>query len=274
MVNFSEKYGYTKVSDVIIREQITIAINNSILNWFHKIEIYLRGPFYGIEKDIWQYFLNRNLRDYQNDTRGRTIVIEYIFNDSNFIWYRKLDLIEFFLSRFKNIIPVNNYSEYVECLNTEFERHNFAYRIIGGKIEEITSKEEAESIETALANEHIGVKTHLKDALAFLSAAQETPNYRSSIHQSISAVEAWCREITNTKTLGEALKKLGKSGVKINPVLQNGFDKIYGYSCGEDGIRHALMDDSNPPTSDEAIFMLVACSAFINYLTKKKSKIE
>ncbi|MDD3508231.1 MAG: hypothetical protein PHY27_07395 [Parabacteroides sp.] len=35
------------------------------------------------------------------------------------------------------------------------------------------------------------------------------------------------------------------------------------------GIRHALMDDTNAPTADEAIFMLVSCSAFINYLTKK-----
>jgi len=274
MANFSERYGYTKVSDVIIREQITIPINNSILNWFHKLERYLGGQFYEIEKDIWQYFLERNLCEYRNDYSGRTIVIPYILNNTDFKWYQKLDLLEFFLTKFKIIIPDESYYGYVNLLNSELERHNFAYRIIGGKIEEITSKVESESIETALANEHIGVKTHLKDALVFLSAAQEAPNYRSSIHQSISAVEAWCREITNTKTLGEALKKLGKSGMKINPVLQNGFDKIYGYSCGEDGIRHALMDDSNPPTSDEAIFMLVACSAFINYLTKKKSKIK
>lgn len=274
MTNFSERYGYTKGSDVIIREEITVPINNSILNWFIEIERCYGGHYYKIEKEIWQYFLNGNLRDYQYNSSFRTIVIVNIFENVDFEWYQKLNLLEFFLSRFKNIIPANNYYEFVERLNKEFERHSFAYRIIDYIVEEITSKVELESIEEALDNEHVGVKTHLQDALAFLSVAQEKPNYRSSIHQSISAVEAWCREITNTKTLGEALKKLDKSGVKINPVLQIGFDKIYGYSCGEDGIRHALMDDSNPPTSDEAIFMLVACSAFINYLTKKKIQIK
>lgn len=273
MANFSERYGYTKVSAVIIREEITIPITNSILNWFYEIEIYVGGYFHRIEKEIWQFFLNRNLIEYRNGVSSRTIVIAAVFSSSDFSWYQKLNLLEFFLLRFKNIVPANNYRECIERLNSEFERHNFAYRIIDDKIEEITSKEELDSIQEALANEHIGVKTHLKDALTFLSAAQEKPNYRSSIHQSISAVEAWCREITNTNTLGDALKNLEKSGVKINPVLQKGFDKIYGYSCGEDGIRHALMDDSNPPTSDEAIFMLVACSAFINYLTKKKGLV-
>jgi hypothetical protein len=30
------------------------------------------------------------------------------------------------------------------------------------------------------------------------------------------------------------------------------------------------MDDANAPGADEAIFMLIACSAFINYLNKKR----
>ena len=49
------------------------------------------------------------------------------------------------------------------------------------------------------------------------------------------------------------------------------FSERYGYTNDKTtGIRHALMDDTNAPTADEAIFMLVSCSAFINYLTKKK----
>ena len=38
------------------------------------------------------------------------------------------------------------------------------------------------------------------------------------------------------------------------------------------GIRHALMDDTAEyvPGAEEALFMLVSCSAFINYLNSKK----
>lgn len=274
MANFSERYGYTKCSDVIIREEITGPINNSILNWFNEFETFLGGNYYALERDVWQFFLNRKLQNYEESYIQRTIVIASEFENTSFEWYEKLNLKEFFLSKVKIIIHANTYREFAERLNKEFERHNFAYRIIGVEIEEITSKVELESIEEALVNENVGVKTHLKAALAFLSVAQESPNYRSSIHQSISAVEALCREITDENTLGKALPKLEKAGVKINDVLKEGFKKIYDYTNGLDGIRHALMDDSHPPTSDEAIFMLVACSAFINYLTKKKNQIK
>jgi hypothetical protein len=269
MKSFSERYGYTKVSQVIIREEITEPVKNSIINWFYEIGQFFRSTYYEIEKDVWLYFLNRKLIEIDFIT-VRTPVILPILDSNDYEWYHKLNLIEFFLSKAKYEKGI---LAYVNKLNSEFERHNFAYRVVGVRIEEITSEVEIESIEDALLNEHNGVRTHIQDALAFLSAAQESPNYRSSIHQSISAVEACCREITNENTLGDALKKLEKNGVKINPVLHQGFDKIYGYSCGKDGIRHALMDDSNPPTSDEAIFMLIACSAFINYLTKKKNQI-
>ncbi len=41
--------------------------------------------------------------------------------------------------------------EFSRQLNFEFERHKFAYRVIGKEIVEITSKNEIVSIETALA---------------------------------------------------------------------------------------------------------------------------
>ena len=59
-------------------------------------------------------------------------------------------------------------------------------------------------------------------------------------------------------------------GVKVPIVLREAFNKLYGYTNEETtGIRHALMDEENAPTADEAIFMLISCSAFVNYLTKK-----
>ena len=50
------------------------------------------------------------------------------------------------------------------------------------------------------------------------------------------------------------------------------FSERYGYTNDKTtGIRHALMDDTNAPTADEAKFMLVSCSAYINYITKKNN---
>jgi len=68
-------------------------------------------------------------------------------------------------------------------------------------------------------------------------------------------------------TLGTALKKL-EDKVALHPALKKAFDHLYGYTSDEGGIRHALLDESDLKFED-AQFMLVTCSAFINYLKAK-----
>jgi len=46
---------------------------------------------------------------------------------------------------------------------------------------------------------------------------------------------------------------------------------MYGYTSDEDGIRHAMLEEPDVGFED-AKFMLVACSAFINYLKVKADK--
>lgn len=97
-------------------------------------------------------------------------------------------------------------------------------------------------------------------------------DYHNSIKESISAVEALCRGKTGENTLGKALNQLEKKRVVIPKLLKTAFEKLYAYTNQEDtGIRHSLMDDDGTytPIADEAIFMLVSCSAFVNYLRKK-----
>ena len=66
---------------------------------------------------------------------------------------------------------------------------------------------------------------------------------------------------------------MGEKGVIISPALKQAFERLYGYTNDEStGIRHALMNDTNAPGAEEALFMLVSCSAFINYLNKKIEK--
>jgi uncharacterized protein with PIN domain len=131
----------------------------------------------------------------------------------------------------------------------------------------ITSEQEIESVQQALEEAPSEAAVHLKQALMHMSH-REHPDFRSSIKQSISAVEATVRRVTRDPkaTLGKALKKLG-----LHPALEQGFGKLYGYASDRDGIRHALNDMEHGLTADDARYFLVSCSAFINYLLAKFS---
>ncbi len=162
---------------------------------------------------------------------------------------------------------VNNF---VKILNMTYKRLDYAYRVVDDQIVEITDQEEIAAIEEAV-RQTSAVKIHLSEALKLMSNRQ-APDYRNSIKESISAVEALCREITGESTLGPALKSLEKNGVVIPRFLLSGIEKLYVYTNDPNtGIRHALMDDKEVPSFEEAKFMLVTCSAFVNYIQGKRS---
>jgi hypothetical protein len=53
-------------------------------------------------------------------------------------------------------------------------------------------------------------------------------------------------------------------------MLKIAFDKLYAYTNTEQGIRHALLTESEAQVGqDEAIFMLGACSALVSYLVAR-----
>lgn len=160
-------------------------------------------------------------------------------------------------------------------LNKEFARLNYAYRIVDHFIVEIKSEEEIRAVEKAIDSNSDNVRVHLASALELMSKRPEG-EYRSSIKESISAVEKWCRQYTGESTLGKALNKLSCKNDVIHPQLRTALEYLYTYTNQEDtGIRHALMDEdgSYTPSMDEAVFMIVTCSAFINYLNKKNTQL-
>lgn len=280
MVLFSERYGYTKPSDVIIRERITPEIQNAICNCYDDLKktisrqeenIYgyqLRSLYPEIEKEIWVHFLNKRKIEY---SENKNIIINYIKNDS-YEWYNKLNLIEYSIKTLYYLliskkISIRTFENFIDSLNYEFKRLNFSYRIINGLIIEITSEFEISTIEEALYKNSDNIRIHLNKALE-LYAQKPIGDYRNSIKESISAVEAASRNITGENVLN--FKKMEEKGILISSVLRQAFEKLYGYTNDKStGIRHALMDDTNAPEAEEALFMLVSCSAFINYLNKK-----
>lgn len=165
--------------------------------------------------------------------------------------------------------------DYKAEINELFQREYVGYRFIDGEITPISDDIEVTEIEKSLDIEFQGCKSHIKKALGFLSD-RENPDYKNSIKESISAVESICQIIAqNSKaTLGEALKKLEEHGVKIHEAMKKSFSSLYGYTSDEGGIRHCEgMFESNV-TFEEAKFMLVSCSAFVNYLIAEYGKID
>mgnify|MGYP000481197346 CR=1 FL=1 len=77
--------------------------------------------------------------------------------------------------------------------------------------------------------------------------------------------------IKKQKTTKKTIKKLKDYGVHIHPSMENAFSSMYGYTSDEDGIRHGGIDFKWAPAED-AKYMLVSCSAFVNYLIEKWSK--
>jgi len=273
MALFSEKYGYEIPSNVLIREKLTEEIVNAICSVYdmlkekYKYDKYNSYVYAEMEKYLWRYFLNNRLEHFGDIYNGYVIVATNFLEDDN-AWYKKLNMIE----KTIHFLRKQNYelcNVFIAELNCEFERLNFAYRIINDCIVEVTSEEEIKTIEIAINNSSNGIKEHLQTALKLLS---QRPNgdYRNSIKESISAVEALVREITGENKLN--FNKLKAKGIILPDSLINSFKILYGYTNDKTtGIRHALMDDTNVPSADEAIFMLVSCSAFINYLNKKRS---
>ncbi len=218
---------------------------------------------------LWHIYFKKPIDTLDDDwTMARRVIREYFFNCH---WYEVYDFIEFVANSYPDD-SVN--SEFMDFCNSVLERELSAYRFVGGKIAQITSEEEVSEIEKALeiSGPYKAVKTHLKRALDLL-ADRKSPDYRNSTKESISAVESICNLITKDKkaTLGQALKKIEERGISLHPALESAFSNLYGYTSNAEGIRHALLDEPNLSFED-AKFMLVSCSAFVNYLITKASK--
>ena len=157
-----------------------------------------------------------------------------------------------------------------EMANTCFEREYIGYRFIDGLIVPISDSFEVQSVSEALNNKYKVVHDHIAKANRYL-ADRDKPDYENSIKESISAVEALSEVLTETTgreaTLGRMLNKLEDNGIVVHSKIKEAFKLLYAYASNANGIRHAGDIGGPSSTFEEAKFILVACSAFINYLT-------
>ena len=187
-------------------------------------------------------------------------------------WYTIFDFIERYLA----VSSESTSIEMTKVFNHILEDEVSAYRILDNLVVPITNKAELKTIEEAKSIPYDSVRTHVSKALA-LYADRKAPDYENSIKESISAVEAMCCIITGMSgaqaTLGAAIKKLKDSNVHIHNAMEKAFLALYGYTSDENGIRHGGIDFASVP-SEDAKYMLISCSAFVNYLMEKWSRVD
>lgn len=281
--SFSERNGYADSTDIMILEEVPPEIANAISSALCRVfQKFKSNPWVlpgeishqqTLAQSIWTDFMNEDLAKFDlMFDRGYKDISNWIISDAT-VWYRKLDLVEFISDKL-SFLSKSISEQFVDEINEQFERLKFGYRLISGTVVDIVSEDEITSVQTAVENSIEQVAIHLKKALN-LHTKRPKPDYANSIKESISAVEAYLRHATGKKNFGDALKEWQKKYSNIHPLLYASIDKLYGYTNQPDvGARHALMDSSSEyvPQSSESLYILVTCSAFINYLRNKSRR--
>lgn len=286
MTNFSERFGIQRPRDTLQIDDMDEALRNSLWNVVcnHFFQNRYRnsvnrlppdsvaiGPLASLIEAIWMDLWKRPLDTREPYWSGQyKQVRDYVMTTT---WNRVYDFIEFVPNHWPSTYGAEAAAYIVSC-NRVLERELSAYRFVGRLLVRITDEEEIDAIEeaTRLPASVRLVSQHLDAALRLL-ADRQRPDYRNSIKESISAVESYCALFVgqDKANLGAALSKL-EAGAALHPALKKAFSALYGYTSDANGIRHALLDEADL-NFDDAKFMLVACSAFINYLKGTASRL-
>lgn len=278
-MKFSQRIGKSEIKNVIQKETIDKELKNSLWNVitiYYWNKIVKRNQINTNYEDcknllikIWINFFKYNLDEMPTDFQTYNEYLKKYFFETE--WYNVYDFIAFLPKNYSHRYEIGTNENFIKACNIILTQELSAYRFVDLNLIEISSQEEIESIEEALINsdKYKPVKKHLKRSLELLSD-KKNPDYRNSIKESISAVESYCALITkdNKSTLGQALKII-EAKTKIHPALKKAFSNLYGYTSEAEGIRHALLEEDDLNQAD-AKFMLISCSAFVNYLIQKE----
>jgi AbiJ N-terminal domain 4 len=220
-MRFSQRMGFTPVRDALQIDDMDDTLRNRLWNlaellYWEPVVAYanrfVKYPqaFHDGMSRLWSNYLGRSLHEMPARAPARWYSIrEYYFNS---FWPLRYDLLEALPSYFQT--P----AQWEVMFNGVLEEEMSGYRVIGGQTVPISSELEVAAIEQATKTE-TPYAAHLRSALALLSDRQ-SPDYRNSVKESISAVESICCEITGnpSATLGQAIKGV----TDAHPALRRG----------------------------------------------------
>lgn len=268
---FSERHGYKRIRDSLQIHNIDEALKNRLWNTFklsYIDSIELNGSQirsnqdYNFFKNVYDEFFkihevpNIYLHNLRDNLWGKFFGLQ---------WYEIYDFLEYVQNVFHNS-KINH--RFKIKLNQVLEDEMSGYRLIDEYIAPIIDEVEIQEVEEAMNCQYEGVKRHLANALEHLSD-RTNPDFINSIKESISSVESLLNILagTNNNPLNKAIQKLP---FEIDKSFASAFIKLYSWTSSSDGIRHGETGDEIKSSFEEAKYMLVTCSAFVNYLISKK----
>lgn len=284
-MTFGERNGF-----MAHKEQQIADIDKNLRNRLYNclVEIFRYFPD---DSKVLAYIVDKLGESNVDDERNCQIVANRFYHfEPQSEWYDPYTIIELLLEfqrrqlgcRNCTISPCPNdrcrnskfFPVFTKKVNLILEEENSGYRLMDDLFVPITNTAELDSVQEASRISFESVKKHINKAIRSLSD-KATPDYENSIKDAISAVEAMCCIITNSTggnaTLGNAMKKLDDAGVTIHGAMKSAFEKLYGYTSDAGGIRHGSIDFTDA-TIEDTQYMLVTCSAFVNYLNSKYEK--
>ena len=265
MATFSQRMGLKPINDLVQLGGMNDDLRNGLWNSLDR-DLFVKERFNDSDftEVLWRYHFKRPVdsRPISNTGFGSSYARVWEQIRKHFFecgWNEVYDFVEFVLRCYPRDREIR------ESIKSTLTKENSGYRLIDGHFSPISDEEEVREVVSAIEGAHAPVKEHLRTALSLLTD-RRNPDYRNSIKESISGVEAMAQIVTGDlkATLGDALKILERNE-KLHPALKEAFSKMYGYTSDAQGIRHALMVESNLSQADARYFLIV-CSAFINLL--------
>lgn len=278
-VRFSERIGVTKPVPMQL-EGMSSSLKNSLWNL---ILTFVFSEGYSLEtrhgqgrvQFIWDRCLKLPRDGVLEYGSAYTRALKDIFYKNNFQWWEVYNLLEFIVEHPLKTIGRRDSERFMAAVNGVLQEEASGYRFVGGLLTPITNASEMHGIEDSLAATRQaglpGASEHLETAIA-LMAKRPDPDYRNSIKESISALESLVKQLTGEHGggLDKALAKLDKE-IKFHGGFKSALLGLYGYTSDEGGIRHPIIEAPEVGL-DEAKFMLVACSAIVNFIIAKSGK--
>ncbi|MGH8057224.1 MAG: AbiJ-NTD4 domain-containing protein, partial [Candidatus Entotheonellia bacterium] len=228
-MRFSQRYRFKPIKRVVQTDSIDDELRNALwsalkLHYWDSIEP-SRGMYRGyylseygnkhleaLCRHLWLDFFKKALDTLPDDWEKVYEILRDCFFEC--VWYEVYDLIEFVA---QNHPQESRNEQFMQDCNTFLEREVSAYRFVNARIVRIVSEEEITAVEEALRVRVPPVREHLDRALQMLSDRHH-PDYRNSIKESVSAVEALVKTVTKSdkRTLGSLLRDLERQG-KLHP---------------------------------------------------------
>lgn len=275
---FSDRIGITSPSIILQIDGMNDSLRNSIWNYLLR-RIFIKEPnvanhFLLGSEFLCAEFIKKPIDELPlNLSSRRAWVKEWFYN---LRWFEVYNLLEFIEQNIDGFNPdLNVAADYISDVNKILEEEMSAYRFINSTLAPISHPEEVESvslsIQVAKKAELFGTKQHIETAIQLMSQ-KPIPDYRNSIKESISAIESVVKQIIGEEAggLDKALTKLD-TAIKFHGGFKSGLLSLYGYTSDASGIRHAILEQPDVDF-DDAKFMLVSCSALVNFIIRDCSE--